>query len=114
MSDARKVFVASVLALTAAATPALAQRDGPAPRPLPLPWEPEHPAVGKSDEFRLVGRVLEIDRSKRMVKLDTDEGVQVVPAPAMTIAAIRPGDLISVPRSPDDALNALPRQTPRR
>ncbi len=114
MTDVRKLFVVSVLALAAGATPALAQRDGTTPRSLPLPWEPEHPAVGKSDEFRVVGRVLAIDRSKRMVKLDTDQGVQVVPAPAMTIAAIREGDLISVPRSPDDAVNALPRQTPRR
>jgi hypothetical protein len=108
------MFVASALVLTAGVTPALAQRDRTTPRGVPLPWEPEAPAVSKSDEFRLVGRVLEIDRGKRMVKLDTDEGVQVVPAPAMTIAAIREGDLISVPRSPDDAVNALPRQTPRR
>jgi hypothetical protein len=32
----------------------------------------------------------------------------------MTVAAIREGDLISVPRVIDEPLNALPRQTPRR
>jgi hypothetical protein len=114
MTHGFQVFVASVLTFAAGVTPALAQRDRTPPGGLPVPWEPERPAVSKSDQFRLVGRVLEIDRQKRMVKLDTDEGVQVVPAPAMTVAAIREGDLISVPRVTDEPLNALPRQTPRR
>ena len=115
MTHGCKIFVASMIALAGAVTPALAQRDGaPPPRGLPLPWEPERPAVGKSDQYRIVGRVLAIDRQRGTVKLDTDEGVQVVPAPRTTLAAIREGDLISVPRDSGDSLNALPRQTPRR
>jgi hypothetical protein len=114
MTHGCKIFVASVLTFAAGVTPALAQRDRTPPRSVPLPWEPERPAVSKSDQYRLVGRVLAIDRQKGLVRLDTDEGVQLVPAPAMTVAAIREGDLISVPRVTDEPLNALPRQTPRR
>jgi hypothetical protein len=114
MTHGCKVLVASVLTFAAGVTPALAQRDRTPPRVVPVPWEPERPAVAKSDAHRLVGRVLAIDRQKRLVKLDTDEGVQLVPAPAMTVAAIREGDLISVPRVTDEPLNALPHQTPRR
>jgi len=114
MTHGCKIFVASMIVLAGGVTPALAQRDGAPPRGLPLPWEPERPAVAKSDQYRLVGRVLGIDRPRGTVKLDTDEGVQVVPAPRMTLAAIREGDLISVPRDTGDSVNALPRQTPRR
>jgi hypothetical protein len=114
MTHGCKIFVASMIVLAGGVAPALAQRDGTPPRALPLPWEPEHPAVGKSDQYRVVGRVLAIDRQRGTVKLDTDQGVQVVPAPPTTLAAIREGDLISVPRDAGDSVNALPRQTPRR
>jgi hypothetical protein len=106
------MFVVSILAVAASTAPALAQRD--TPRGLPVPWEPEKPAVAKSDEHRLVGKVLHIDRAKRLVKLDTDQGVRVVQPTAMMLAAIREGDIISVPRSADEPVNALPRQTPRK
>ena len=114
MTHRCKIFVVSLLALGTAATPALAQRERNTPRGAPVPWDPEPPAVAKSDEHRVVGKVLEIDREKRMVKLETEEGVRVVPAPPMTLAAIREGDVISVPRSPDAPVNSLPRQTPPR
>jgi hypothetical protein len=117
MAHACKIFVVSLVVVTASIAPALAQRDTPerkSPRGLPVPWQPEAPTVSKSDQYRLVGKVLQIDRAKGLVKLDTDEGVRLVPAPATTLAAIREGDLISVPRSGDEPVNALPRQTPRK
>ena len=55
-----------------------------------------------------------LNSAKGVVKMDTDEGVRLVKPPAMTLAAIREGDLISVPRSPDEPVSALPRQTPRK
>jgi len=112
MAHLCKMFFVSLVTVTASTGPALAQRD--TPRGLPIPWEPEKPAVSRSDEYRLVGKVLHVDRAKGIVKLDTDEGVRVVHPPAMTLAAVREGDLISVPRSADEPVNALPRQTPRK
>ena len=112
MAHACKMLVVSLVAVAAGVGPALAQRD--APRGLPVPWEPEKPSVSMSDQYRLVGKVLQIDRAKGVVKLETDEGVRVVQPPAMTLAAIREGDLISVPRTADEPVNALPRQTPPR
>jgi hypothetical protein len=67
----------------------------------------------KSDAYRLVGKVLEIDKAGGAVKLATDEGERVVKPNAQLLAAIRVGDMISVPRSEEPPVNASPAATPR-
>ena len=67
----------------------------------------------KSDGYRLVGKVLEIDKAAGTVKLSTDEGERVVKPSAQLLAAIRVGDTISVPRAEDPPVSASPRTAPR-
>jgi hypothetical protein len=71
---------------------------------------PAQPPASKSDRHRVVGRVLQIDRTGGLVKLATDEGVVVVPAPALTLTVIQVGETVSVPRAADESPSALPRQ----
>ncbi len=47
------------------------------------------------DEHRLVGKVVEIDLQRGLVKLQTDQGVRVVQPSPQTLAAIRSGEIIS-------------------
>jgi hypothetical protein len=63
----------------------------------------------KSDAHRFVGKVLEIDRSRGVVTLETEEGPRVVTPSAQLLAAIQVGDTISVPRTEDGPVNAAPR-----
>ena len=67
----------------------------------------------KSDAFRLVGKVVEIDRARGAVKLSTDEGERIVQPTPQLLAAIRVGDTISVPRAEDPPVSATPRTSPR-
>ena len=66
----------------------------------------------KSDAYRIVGKVLEIDKPGGTVKLSTDEGERIVRPNAQLLAAIRVGDVISVLR-PEDPGGASPRTSPR-
>ena len=66
----------------------------------------------KSDAYRLVGKVLEIDKAGGTVKLATDEGERVVRPNAQLLGAIRVGDIISVLRE-DKPISASPRTAPR-
>src|SRR5262245_58613526 len=100
-------IVAASIAIASQALPALAQPNTPGGFTPGWPWD--RPSVSKSDEFRIVGKVLEIDRSRGFVTLQTDEGMRLVrPAPTV-LAAIRVGDTISVPRSAEEGASALPR-----
>ena len=63
----------------------------------------------KSDAYRVVGKVLEIDQTSGMVTLQTEEGSRKVRPSPQLLAAIRVGDTISVPRSADEPVNASPR-----
>ena len=65
--------------------------------------------VSKSDAHRVVGKVLEIDRGRGRVKLQTDEGTQEVRPTALLLNAVRVGDTISVPRTGDEPASASPR-----
>jgi hypothetical protein len=66
--------------------------------------------VSKSDEHRIVGKVVEIDRAQGRVKLATeDQGTVVTPAPATLLQAIRVGETISVPRAESPPPSASPR-----
>ena len=68
----------------------------------------------KSDAYRLVGKVLEIDQGRGTVKLATDEGERVVKPTPQLLAAIRVGDTISLPRAEDPPVSASPRTFPTR
>lgn len=63
----------------------------------------------KSDAHRLVGKVLEVDRERGVVKLATEEGDRVVKPEAPLLGAVRVGDTVSVPRPADEGVSASPR-----
>jgi hypothetical protein len=67
----------------------------------------------KSDAYRLVGKVLAIDKDGGTVKLSTDEGERVVRPNPLLLAAIRVGDMISVLRQEEPPVSASPRTSPR-
>ncbi len=99
--------VVGVLAMAAVAVPVFAQSPG-TPGDVPaIPERPQSP-VSKSDQDRIVGKVLDIDRAAGLVKLDSDEGVVTVRPSARMLAAIRVGDTVSLVRSAD-APDASPR-----
>jgi len=105
----------ATLALIAAATtvtPALAQRPA-TPEAVPFPEDLERKGPPKSDAYRLVGTVVEVDRAEGTITLETDEGVRTVKPSPMLVAAARVGDLISVDRGGDAPVNASPGTDPR-
>jgi hypothetical protein len=74
-----------------------------------VPFEEERKGPPRSDAYRVVGKVLAVDRAQGAVELETDEGRRTVKAPATLIAAVRVGDVVSVERPPDDGAYASPR-----
>jgi hypothetical protein len=101
----QRVFVWSIMAVTTLAAPASAQPAG-TPAEVVFPAQP----VSKSDEHRVVGKVLEVDRERQRVKLDSDEGIVVLWAPPRTVRAIRVGETVSVPRHLEEPVSASPRE----
>ncbi len=104
------LFTMAVVALTALPVLMSAQPSSP---PGGVTGSPSQPPTSKSDEHRVVGRVLHIDREGGLVKLATDEGVEgvvVVQAPPQTLRVIRVGEMVSVPRSAGESPSASPRQ----
>jgi hypothetical protein len=89
-------FVAVALALTAIA--ASAQPSNTPTDYVPPPTPAQEPA-SKSDEHRVVGKVLELDRDGGLVKLATEEGVVTLEVPQQAARTFRVGDTVSVPRS---------------
>ena len=75
----------------------------------PAPWRWQSEPVSKSDEHRVVGKVLSIDRDRGLAQLATDDGVVDVRPPSQTLRAFRVGDTVSVPRSGIDQPSASPR-----
>ena len=108
MSRTDTFVVVAAVAITANAVPALGQPNTPGGFTPGWPWD--RPAVSKSDEYRLVGKVLEIDRGRGLVRLQTEDGVRVVQPSPTALAAIRLGDTISVPRSAEEGASASPRR----
>ena len=99
----------TLIGMTCLATTAYAQGP-PAPDDVLVPPTRTHPPVAKSDQHRVVGKVVHIDQSGGRVKLATEtEGVVDVPAPAATLRAIRVGETVSVPRASEGAPSASPR-----
>jgi len=66
--------------------------------------------VSRSDEHRVVGKVVELDRAEGLVKLRTEEGVVTVEVPEQAARVFRVGDTVSVPRSSTESPSAAPRQ----
>ena len=100
MALIRTIFALAVIATatTAVATPGFAQRPD-TPEDIIIPPVRSQPPVSQSDEYRVVGKVLQIDRERGRVKLATDKGVVVVEAPPRTLQVIRVGETVSVPRA---------------
>jgi len=112
----RKHLIAALVAVTliAVAPASFAQ----APRPqdddvTPLIERPQDTPKSKSDAYRIVGKVVDIDTASGAVKLSTEEGERVVKPTAQMLAAIRVGDTISVPRPETPPVDASPRTAPR-
>ena len=88
---------------------AVSAQTPPAPDEVVIPPARTHPPVGKSDQYRIVGKVLDVDQARGVLKLATDEGVVETPAPRMMVLAVRVGETVSVPRDAGSAPGASPR-----
>jgi len=109
MNECRSLTVLGALAITAFAGTTTAQpSETPGKYVLP-PVQAQQP-VSKSDEHRIVGHVLELDRDGGLVKLATEEGVVTVKVPKEAARAFRINDTVSVPRSSTELPSASPRQ----
>jgi hypothetical protein len=109
MKGRQRLVAVSVIALTGFAVPAFAQRPT-MPGDIPGPPTKSEPPVSKSDEHRIVGKVLQINRQDRLVKLATEEGNLTVEVQPPALLAFRVGDTVSVPRSTAIPPSASPRQ----
>jgi len=99
--------LAAGVALAVAAIAAYAQ---PSDTPTVPPPTPVQQPVSKSDDHRIVGKVLELDREAARVKLATEEGVITLEVPEQAARAFRVGDTVSVSRSSIKLPSASPRQ----
>ena len=106
MQNCQKLAALAVVGMTALAVPVFAQRSAPPGGTIPSQEEP----APKSDEHRIVGKVLQIDREQGFVKLATEEGILVVRAPIQALQAFNVGDIVSVPRSAAESPSTLPRE----
>ena len=112
MKTHRERSAVGIVALSAIALlGATAQLPGTPEDITPLPGRSQQKApVSKSDEHRVVGKVLEIDAERGLVKLASEEGVLVVQPASHLLRAFRVGDTVSVPRSGAEQPSASPRQ----
>ena len=63
------------------------------------------------DEGRVVGRVLELDRERGIIALDTGRGVLVLQGPPEALSSVEVGDVVSLAlNADDDAPAASPAQ----
>jgi len=106
MQKRQNLAALAVVGMTALAVAVFAQPFSPPGGARPSQQE----AVPKSDEHRIVGKVLQIDREQGLVKLATEEGVLVVQASTQTLRAFNVGDIVSIPRSAAESPSTLPRQ----
>lgn len=111
MENHQEHSAVAIVALTAIALfGATAQSPGTPEDMTPLPGRSQQKApVSKTDEHRVVGKVLEIDAERGLVKLASEEGILVVQPPPHTLRAFRVGDTVSVPRSGAEQPSASPR-----
>lgn len=107
-----KLSALAVVALTVISLPRVtAQPSRPPGNITPPPGRSQEEAPpSKSDEHRIVGKVLHIDSERGLVRLETAEGVLTVQAPSQTLRVFRIGDTVSVPRSGAEQPSASPRR----
>jgi hypothetical protein len=111
MSKWQKLFALTAVGMMANAGATFGAEPSGSPRDVPVPPAlSEDRPVSKSDEHRIVGKVLRIDRARGSVELATDEGVVVVPAPGRTLEIIKAGETVSVPRAASEFPSASPRE----
>jgi hypothetical protein len=110
MQSCQHLVALAVIGVTAVAVPAVVAQPSEPPGATPPSSRSQQEAVPKSDEHRVVGEVLQIDREQGLVRLATDEGVFVAQAAPAVLQAIKVGDIISVPRSGAKSPTTLPRQ----
>jgi hypothetical protein len=112
MENHQTLSALAVVALTTITlSGATAQPSLPPGNITPQPWGSLQEAPpAKSDEHRIVGKVLHIDSERGLVKLETAEGVLTVQPPSQTLRVFRVGDTVSVPRSGAEQPSASPRQ----
>ena len=105
----RLALLAMALVATVMTTAySLAQPSRP-PDDVPAAIERSERPKSKSDAYRFVGKVLEIDRESGVVKLETEEGVVATKPRPELLRAARVGDTISVPRQDSGLPSAAPR-----
>lgn len=92
----------AVAAIAASAQPSHNTDSVPPPTPAQQP-------VSKSDEHRIVGKVLELDRDAGRAKLATDEGAVILDVPEQAVRAFRVGDTVSISESSIKLRSASPR-----
>lgn len=110
MQGCQKFRVLAVIGMPALAVPAFAAQPPGTPGDITTPpGRSQQQPVQKSDEHRIVGKVLQIDHAQGLVKLATEEGVLVVQAQRQVLQAINVGDTVSVPRSAAESPSASPR-----
>ena len=112
MTKGTRLFAEAAIFTLALGFPVLAAGQAPGtPEDLLIPpARSQEELVSKSDQHRIVGKVLQIDRERGLVKIATEEGDRMVqPAPAI-VRAIRVGDTISVPRPGNEPVSASPRE----
>ena len=114
MKARRDVSALALIAALAVAGPAIAQQPPPRPNDIPEAVDrPERP-TSKSDAYRVVGKVLEIDQQGGVVKLQTEEGIVATKPRPELVRAARVGDTISVPRPENQQPpSASPQTSPR-
>lgn len=111
MQERRGLSALAVIGMTAVAMSVFsAQLPGTPGGVTAPPSRSQQGAVQKSDQHRIVGKVLQIDREQGLVKLATEEGALVVQASPPMVLAINVGDVISVPRSEAESPSASPRE----
>jgi hypothetical protein len=113
MGNRRQLSALAALVITALATSAVAQPSRPSDD-IPATIERSERPVSKTDAFRFVGKVVEIDREGGVMKLQTEEGVVTVKPRPELLRAARVGEMVSVPRPENDAPSASPRTRPTR
>lgn len=112
MQNFQKLSALAGIVMMAIAVPAFvaAQPPGTPPDIPTQPGRSQQKSVPKSDEHRIVGKVLQIDLEQGLVKLATEEGVLVVQPPLPMVHAINVGDTVSVARSAAGSPSASPRE----
>ena len=108
--DSRTLAAIVALATTLVTNAALAQPGRTPDDLVPALERAKDEPRSKSDAQRVVGKVLAVDKQHGVLKLATDtEGVRDVKPNTTLLNAVRVGDMVSVLRSPDDAVSASPR-----